>query len=88
MCCQILGSVVFLNEVTRQHETIKDIGAQVFLITLMRYPALTLREPASGACDNTSDSESEVSWNAVLWHIQGCSDTLCSLTVLRTDHTC
>ena len=51
----------FLNELTRQHETIKDIGAQVFLITSMRYPALTLPEPASGACDNISDSESEVS---------------------------
>ena len=29
MCCQILGSVVFLNEVTRQHETIKDISASI-----------------------------------------------------------
>jgi hypothetical protein len=52
------GSVVFdltfLNEVSKQHETIKDIHAQVldsciaiissakFLFTSMRYPALNL----------------------------------------------
>ena len=85
----ILGGVVFdltfFDKVSRLHETIRNIQAQVsiavyqlsraglsyepitssvkFLFTSIRYPALN---PASGACDNTSDSECKLSWNAVL----------------------
>ena len=107
MSSPILGHVVFdltfLNEVSRRHETIKDIHAQVIdscIAVIISRPLIRanhlvqkiplyfdetpdLSQPAVPV--NTSDNESEVPRHADLWHM--CySDTLCSLSVLWTDH--
>ncbi len=96
MSSPILGSVVFnltfLNEVSRRHETIKDIHAQVIdscIAVIISRPLIRanhLVQKIPLYFDETPRSKPDQSQPVVPVTTQGYSDTLCLLSVLRTDH--